>query len=589
MGGTRPARQWRVGRWSVTAEFGAEQLTAGHLTAGHLTDWATRGEVLLRAARHDIDALNVFPVPDGDTGTNLLLTWQAASEALAEVVARPADTGAGLAAASAAWSRGALLGARGNSGVIVAQLLRGIAQTFAESGNDNDGPLSADEAGPALATALGRAAELGYAGVARPVEGTILTVAAAAARGATDHRTGGLAAVAAAAAEAAAEALALTPGQLPVLAAAGVVDAGGQGLVLILEALRAVVDPDAPSPAEVLTTFALGTAAPSQPRHESAAVHAAQLLGGSDGAFEVMYLLDADDDAASRVREQLDELGASVVVVGGDGLWNVHVHTDDAGPAVEVGVALGRVYRIRITPLPQAIVSPGPDEVSEPGADGRRVVVAVASGPALGALFEAVGAQVVVGGARQRPTPGALVAAAGQAAEVLLLPNDDDHRSAAEAAAVELRERGALVAVLPTHADVQGLAAMAVRDVGRSFTDDVVAMSAAAAATRFGGLARAEREAMTSAGVCHPGEILGVVEGDIVVLGDSEEVVACAVADRMLAAGGELVTLVCSEDPFSGRPLADVVRRHLHQTRLDVEVVVYDGGQAHYPLLIGVE
>jgi dihydroxyacetone kinase-like predicted kinase len=383
--------------------------------------------------------------------------------------------------------------------------------------------------------------------------------------------------------------LALTPGQLPVLAAAGVVDAGGQGLVLILEALRAVVDPRAPSSAEVLTTFSLGRAAAAVSGHESAAIHAAQLLGGSDGAFEVMYLLDADDGAASLVRARLDELGASVVVVGGDGLWNVHVHTDDVGPAVEVGVALGRVYRIRITPLPQATQATGPHERAEAGADGRRVVVAVAAGPALGALFESVGAQVVVGGARRRPTPGALVAAAAQAAEVLLLPNDDDHRAAAEAAAAELRERGALVAVLPTHADVQGLAALAVRDVDRSFTDDVVAMSAAAAATRFGGLARAEREAMTSAGICHPGEILGMVEGDIVVLGDSAEVVACAVADRMLAAGGELVTLVCSDDPFPGRPLADVVRRHLHQTRLDVEVVVYDGGQAHYPLLIGVE
>jgi dihydroxyacetone kinase-like predicted kinase len=182
-----------------------------------------------------------------------------------------------------------------------------------------------------------------------------------------------------------------------------------------------------------------------------------------------------------------------------------------------------------------------------------------------------------------------LVAAAGQADEVLLLPNDDDHRAAAEAAAVELRAAGAQVAVLPTHADVQGLAAMAVRDVERTFTEDVVAMSAAAAATGFGGLARAEREAMTSAGICRPGDILGLVEGDIVVLGDDPEVVACAVVDRMLAAGGELVTLVCGEDPFAGRPMAEAVRRHLHQTRLDVEVAVYDGGQAHYPLLIGVE
>ena len=567
----------------MTTEFGCDQLT----------DWASRGEFLLQAARYDIDALNVFPVPDGDTGTNLLLTWQAASTALAEVVAGRPDGVLPLAAAAAAWSRGALLGARGNSGVIVAQLLRGIAETFAESSGPQDQGLQAADAASVLAAALGRAAELAYAGVARPVEGTILTVSAAAAVAATDQVSAGLAAVTAAAADGAADALAMTPELLPVLAAAGVVDAGGQGLVLILEALRATVDPSASSAAAVLSSFGLGHTPAPETGHLSAAVHAAQLLGDGDGAFEVMYLLDAGDDAASQVRQRLDEIGASVVVVGGDGLWNVHVHTDDAGPAVEIGVAAGRVYRIRITPLrPQSTMTPTlptghGDQVL--GRGGPRQVVAVASGPALAALFEAAGAAVVIGGSGHRPTPAALVASAGAAEEVLVLPNDDDHRAAAEAAAVELREKGTQVAVLPTHADVQGLAAMAVRDVERTFTEDVVAMSAAAAATRFGGLARAEREAMTSAGICHPGEILGLVENDIVVLGDAAEVVACAVTDRMLAAGGELVTLVCGEDPLPGRPLAEAVRRHLHQTRLDVEVVVYDGGQLHYPLLIGVE
>lgn len=563
----------------MTSVLGAEQLT----------EWASRGGVLLRAARYDIDALNVFPVPDGDTGTNLLLTWQAAEETLAEFSLKHAEGDVSLAAAAAVWSRGALLGARGNSGVIVAQLLRGIAQSFAESGSDPMAPVGPFEPGPQLAAALGRAAVLGYAGVARPVEGTILTVAAAAATAAADAEAGGLAAVAAAACEGAANALALTPAQLPVLAAAGVVDAGGLGLVLILEALRGAVDHAAPSPDEILTTFALGSPAPIETGHGAAWTDAAQRPAGGDGAFEVMYLLDADDHAADGVRRQLDELGDSVVVVGGDGLWNIHVHTGDAGPAVEVGVAAGRVYRIQITPLPQSAARTLPPAKSGPVTDNHRVVVAVASGPALGVLFESVGACVVVGGAGQRPTPWAMVQAAGRASEVLLLPNDDDHRAAAEAAAVELRERGALVAVLPTHADVQGLAAMAVADADRSLTDDVVAMSAAAAATRHGGLARAEREAMTSAGICHPGEILGIVEGDIVVLGTSAQAVACSVVDRMLAAGGELVTLVCGDDPFGGRVIADAVRRHLHLTRLDVEVVVYDGGQAHYPLLIGVE
>jgi dihydroxyacetone kinase-like predicted kinase len=181
------------------------------------------------------------------------------------------------------------------------------------------------------------------------------------------------------------------------------------------------------------------------------------------------------------------------------------------------------------------------------------------------------------------------VAAAADASEVLLLPNDDDHRPAAEAAADELRTRGVSVAVVPTHADVQGLAALAVHDTGRSFTDDVVTMSSAAGATRFGAVTRAEREAITSAGICQPGQFLGLVDGDVVLIDDDPHQAAQAVVDRMLFAGGELVTLLCAAAPVDGRALAAAVERHLHGTRLDVEVVVYEGGQANYPLLIGVE
>jgi DAK2 domain fusion protein YloV len=584
----------------VTAQSGAVPVVEP-FDRRHLSEWSARALVLLAAAQHDIDALNVFPVPDGDTGTNLLLTWRAATAALDETGPKATGVSANPGPATlepppssdaARWARGALLGARGNSGVIVAQLLRGIAESVGVPTQPADG-----EPGRVIAEALTRAVELGYAGVARPVEGTILTVAAAAAAAARATAGDGPVAVTGAAVEAAADALARTPEQLPVLAAAGVVDAGGQGLVLLLEALRAVLDPAAPTPEQVLSTYGLGLAsAPHAHTLEmSSAVATAQreIAGDGafeviDGAFEVMYLLEADDDAASDVRQKLDALGASVVVVGGGGLWNVHVHTDDAGPAVEVGVAVGRVFRIRITPLEGATTHHEPPfDAHPPAAD--RTVVAVTPGPSLGALFESVGAQVVFGAPGDRPTPGALVAAAGEATEVLILPNDDDHVAVAEAAAGELRAGGAHVAVLRTHAVVQGLAALAVHDPSVAFTDDVVAMSAAAAATRFGGLARAEREAMTSAGICHPGQALGVVEGDIGVLGDDPEVVATEVADRMLAAGGELVTLVCGDDPWPGRPLADAVRRHLHETRLDVEVVIYDGGQPHYPLLMGVE
>jgi DAK2 domain fusion protein YloV len=563
----------------------------GGFGARDLTAWAAHGGELLAASRSAIDALNVFPVPDGDTGTNLWLTWQAATDALN---GQDRDPDVSLGDAATRWSRAALLGARGNSGVILAQLLRGVATTFVEHCTRTGSPaLSPDTSAQVLVSGLGRAVELGYAGVARPVEGTILTVASASARAAAQTMTGGLVPTVVAAVDAAADALSRTPQQLAALARAGVVDAGGQGFVLVLEALRSAVDPAAPAMADVLATYHLDIAStPVVHGHDLASGptdEAGAAAAETDGAFEVMYLLEAADDEASRLRLRLDRLGNSVVVVGGDGLWNVHVHTDEAGPAVEAGVAAGRVFRIRITPL---TTDHGPAISHAPVTDAAQLVssrrvVAVSAGVGTGALFRAGGAEVVTGHAGARPTPGQLVAAAGDASEVLLLPNDDDHRAAAEAAAGELKARGTQVAVVPSHAEVQGLAALAVHDRSRGFTDDVVAMSAAAGATRFGAVTRAEREAITSAGICQPGQFLGLVDG--AVIGSAAGEVAQSVVERMLAAGGELVTMLCADDPVPGRPLASRVRDHLHRTRLDVEVVVYDGGQTHYPLLIGVE
>lgn len=566
----------------------------GAFGARHLSMWATQGDQLLAASRVAIDALNVFPVPDGDTGTNLWLTWQAAAEAL-EAPDRGPDPS--LADAATRWSRAALLGARGNSGVILAQLLRGLATTFVEHGaRTGSAVLGPDASAHVLVSGLTRAVELGYAGVARPVEGTILTVASASARAASQAVSAGLVPTVVASIDAAADALSRTPQQLAALARAGVVDAGGQGFVLVLEALRSAIDPAAPTTASVLATYQLDVPNPSALSHGPTGVerhdgHLGDGEGGSESTFEVMYLLETTDDEASRLRLSLDRLGDSVVVVGGDGLWNVHVHTDDAGLAVEAGVAAGRVFRIQITPLagdhPHSSV---PVSVSGAAtAERSRAVVAVASGEGAASLFRAGGAHVVVGHAGVRPTPGQLVAAAGEASEVLLLPNDDDHRAVADAAADELRAGGVKVTVVPTHAEVQGLAALAVHDASRGFTDDVVAMSAASGATRFGAVARAEREAITSAGICQPGQFLGLVDGDVAVIDDDAGLAAQSVVERMLAGGGELVTMLCADDPVPGRPLASLVRERLHRTRLDVEVVVYDGGQAHYPLLIGVE
>ncbi len=353
--------------------------------AAAVRTWCGLSLRALGRAREEIDAINVYPVADGDTGTNLYLTVESAVAAVEAVFAAHAvrtgessgaepgravgrGEGPSLAEAVGAMAHGALIGARGNSGTILAQLLRGLAQVLAAGGEtahtghtdpSDDGDHRDHTDGPGLRLALRHAAESARQAVAHPVEGTVLTVAAAAAE-AADAAEGDCAEVARAAHEGARAALATTPEQLPALERAGVVDAGGHGLVTVLAALVETFTGRAPEPP---ARAAHGPAAPvaeCSPAHghvdgvspdrvhgDDAYRDDADGLGGP--AFEVIYLLEAADTAVARLRERLDALGDSLVVVGGDGLWHVHVHVDDAGAAVEAGVEAGRPYRIRIT------------------------------------------------------------------------------------------------------------------------------------------------------------------------------------------------------------------------------------------------
>jgi hypothetical protein len=213
-------------------------------------------------------------------------------------------------------------------------------------------------------------------------------------------------------------------------------------------------------------------------------------------------------------------------------------------------------------------------------------LVACAAGPGLAALFAEAGAIVVRG---SRPATGEILAAIRStgAGAVVVLPNDRDTQGAAEAAARMARQEQLRVSVLPTRAQVQGLAAAAVHDPDRGMDDDVVAMSAAAGATRNGAVTVAVREAITSAGICRPGDALGIVTGDIVVVGSDLAEVGHAVLDRLLAGGGELVSLVGGEDADAA--LLKDLREHVSSGRPGVEVAVLDGGQPRYPVLIGVE
>jgi DAK2 domain fusion protein YloV len=556
--------------------------------------WAVATRSAFAAHRGEIDDLNVFPVPDGDTGTNLYITLDSALAAARESGEQLSGSGPGvegtLAADAGALARATLLAARGNSGVILSQLVRGLSEVIAESvtsggaqgGLDGTGGLD----GPALARVVRRASDRAYASVTRPVEGTILSVAAAAARAAELAAATGsdLYAVAHAALAAARVALAATTAQLPVLARAGVVDAGGVGYVLVLEALELVIAGESagdPRPERAV-------------RLSPVALRAAAHVGGDgDGgrrepgarSYEVMYLLsESDEEAVARLRVRLDVLGDSVLVVGGGDLWNVHVHADDVGAVIQAGIEAGRLHRIAVTHF-------GDQQRARTAASpyGPVAVVACAAGEGLAEVFSAAGAVSVFNGPGRRASAGQLLDAIRCAGSrcVIVLPNEADTQLAAEAAASAAADGGLEVHVVRSRSAVQGIAALAVFEPTASGRDNLTAMSGAAAATRHGTVMVASRESLTSAGRCRPGDVVGAVDGDVVVVGKDLAAVVADVVARLLAGGGELLTVI--KGAGATPELLDVVAREARAGHHDLEVSIIDGGQSTYPLLLGVE
>ncbi|MBC3190736.1 DAK2 domain-containing protein [Pseudonocardia sp. C8] len=533
-----------------------------------LRRWIDTAAERLAAGRAEIDRINVFPVADHDTGSNLLLTVRAA--AAARLDGGPVRAAAALAAA-------AVRGARGNSGLILSQLFRGLAEELAA---DADAAATRGP-GEVLAGALRRAAALASAAVTEPRAGTALTVLEAAAHalaervsrrdggprsGEGDGRAGGgaLAGIARVAADAAREVLARGAGRPAELVRAGVVDAGGCGLVVVLDALVAAAGgtPGPPPPVRI--------GEPTDPDPGSSPCV-------PQPVYEVTYwLADPGPDALDRLRARLRGLGDSVGVAGdGAGGHRIHVHTTEAGPAVEAGLAVGRPSSIRIEALPPAAPT-----------RARAVLLMIESSGA-GALARDAGGDVLV--ADPDPALDEVLAAirATGAAHVTVLPCATQRRTLAETAADRVRGEGIEVVVVPSSSVLQGLAALAVHDPDRRASDDVVAMAEAAAGTRTGGLAVAETEALTWAGPCRPGEVLGLSDGEVVLIAPDLAVGALWLAHRMLTAGGELVTVLLGSaaDDALGEQLADDLRR----THPEVDVLVHRGEQGDYPLVLGVE
>lgn len=521
-----------------------------------LRSWVHHCSAALAAARAEIDALNVFPVPDGDTGTNVWLTWEAAR---AEVDQRSAQ-GASLFELAQGLARGALMGARGNSGVIMSQILRGVSDAI----DAEQGELVADDIGAMLRRGTG----LAYAAVAKPVEGTILTVAAAAADAAEAAARSGsdLRQTAYEAARAAHTMLARTPEMLPALRDAGVVDAGGRSLTVVLDALVAALDGEPVVAATVPFAEPLMAHLPS--------------VDYRGPAYEVMFLLDATSDRVEHLRAELAQLGDSLVVVGDGDLWNVHVHVDDPGAAIEAGIQAGRPHRVRITHL--RVVTAVPSTRS-------RALVAVTHGPGTADLLSQAGVWCVPAVAKQRPPTSSVweaISASG-AAEVIVLPSDSDIHGVAELAAEQSRSQGIRVSVIPTRSIVQTLAAAAVHDPQARFDDDVVAMTRAASATRYGAITTASRSALTTAGPCSAGDSLGLLEGDIACVCADWASAAQQVLSALGLSSAELVTLVFGAEADESFRVELEAWTTAHAPF--AEVVAYVGGQPLWPVIIGVE
>jgi hypothetical protein len=543
------------------------------LDAAAVRRWAIACVQTLDEHREDIDRINVFPVADRDTGTNMLGTMRAACDAAARV-ASDAESGDAEPEVAEVWSAlasGALAGARGNSGVILSQVLRGLSEVLGTH---------PDQARPALA----RADELAAKAVSDPAPGTMLTVLHAAALAGGDTVEDTLTDVVVAAAQAARQALAGTSGQLEVLARAGVVDAGAQGLVLVLDELAATVTGQEHH--EQATRVSVHRA----PR-DAEALHTAREAGSAEYAYEVMFALDqVDEQAADVLRGALRRLGDCVSVVGdGGGRWAVHLHCNDIGAAIEAGIEIGRPHRIAVVRFDDQVAA----AYSRFAVD--RAVVALARGAGIAELFRAEGATVLLLEDRDVPEVSDLVAviAGTQASHVTVLPNSGELADVLTTAATEAVRAGQDVLVVPTSSPVQGLAALAVHDPARRPGDDVVAMAEAAAATRRGELSLASEQGITWVGVCQPGDVLGLLDGEVVLIEEGPAtddvllVAARRLVDRMLSAGGELVTALPGVRAPEG--LSDDLAEHVRAEHREVEFTGYPGGQSEPILLLGVE
>ena len=509
----------------------------------------------LERSRQRIDDLNVYPVPDGDTGTNLALTVRGIVEALehSRALSRP-----GLAAE---LSRAALMSARGNSGVILSQIVRGAAEVLGEA--------SALDM-PALARAFRGAADEAYRGVRKPVEGTMLTVIRELAEEAETAAAETPAELLRALVRRGEDAVARTPEQLDVLREAGVVDAGGAGLLELVRGLAALVS---------------GEALPEAPAPEPLAVEAVH-QEPSRYRYCTLFVIDGKELDASSLETELEPLGDSMLVVGDPSALKVHLHTDDPGAAIAVGSRAGAIEGVEIADMHRQTAR-REERLLEalPATAARSAVVAVAAGEGNRRLFESLGAEAVVsGGQTMNPSTAELLAAIESVAaqEVVLLPNNANVILAAEQAA---RLTGRPVEVVPTGSIQAGLAAAVAFNPERSAEENADAMRPAISWLATAEVVVVSRDATIDGVTVRRGEYLARLGETAVAAGPSFQEVARDLLELLVAEPRELLTLLTGENA----PPLDGLLDELAERHPELELEVHEGGQPHYPLLLSAE
>ena len=552
-----------------------------NITTSLFQEMVQAGATRLNKQAEYVNSLNVFPVPDGDTGTNMGMTIENGAKEVSDRTASTVGEAAGI------FAKGLLRGARGNSGVMTSQLFRGFSQSVKDK-EELDGA--------ALAAAFQSGVEVAYKAVMKPVEGTILTVSRGAAIGAKKkaESTNDAVEVMRAALEGAKTALAKTPDMLPVLKEVGVVDSGGQGLVFIYEGFLSALTGEFIASEEFQATPATMSEMINAEHHKSVAGHVATEDIKFGYCTEIMvalkqgptYVKDFDYD---EFRNYLNNLGDSLLVVNDDEIVKVHVHTEDPGLVMQEGLKYGSLVKVKVDNMRNQHEAQVEKEErqAKPVEEKEYAIIAVVAGDGLADIFKAQGVDYIIsGGQTMNPSTEDFVKAVEElnARNIIILPNNKNILMAAQSAAEVIDQPAAVV---ETKTIPQGLTSLLAFDESKSIEENYERMSASLGDVVSGSVTTAVRDTTIDGLEIHENDNLGMVDGKIVVSNpDMMETLEETFA-HMLDEDSEIVTIYVGED--GSEELANELAQALAEKYEDVEVEIHQGGQPVYPYLFSVE